>query len=158
MFAEESGFGYPAIQGARPRSGLDRVFAPNDTSGAIARMCGNRCPIRAVCSCLRTEPRKEPLQRIDRKPQRNGAFRRCRREQPCVDNVAEHAPGSALGQPRNAGCLAAIDPAADQGFPQQARGFGFQRVAALDMARQAQIASAPPRSWATTMAGLGSPS
>ena len=79
------------------------------------------------------------LQRIDGKPQRDGAFRRCRREQPCVDNVAEHAPGSAHGQPRNAGCLAAIDPAADQGFAQQARGFGFQRVAALDMARQAGV-------------------
>ena len=35
--------------------------------------------------------------------------------------------------------LAAIDPAADQGFAQQARGFGFQPVAALDMARQAGV-------------------
>ena len=120
ILAEESEFGYPAIQGARPRSGLDRVSAPNDTSGAIARTCGNRGPIGAVRSCIRIEPRKEPLQRIDRKPQRDGAFRRCRREQSCADNVAEHAPGSALGQPRNARCLAAIDPAADQGFVQQA--------------------------------------
>ena len=80
MLAEESEFGYPAIQGARPRSGLDRVSAPNDTSGAIAKTCGNRCPIRAVCSCIRIEPRKEPLQRIDRKPQRDGPLRRCQRE------------------------------------------------------------------------------
>ena len=74
----------------------------SDTSGAIARYFGNHRPIRAVCSCIRIEPRKETLQRIDWKPQRDGALRRCRREQPRIDNVAEHPPSSALGQPRDA--------------------------------------------------------
>ena len=102
FIAEESEFGYPAIQGARPRSGLDRVSAPNDTSGAIARTCGNRCPIRAVCSCIRIEPRKEPL--CGTAPLSlcaQGCYPGLSRPVPCLVQSAHAALGTAQGDQRS---------------------------------------------------------
>ena len=129
------------IQGARPRSGLGlRIRAKRH--------------IRCDCEEVRqswSDPRgllMYPDRAAERAPssvstgirQRDGAFRRCRREQPCVDDVAEHAPGRALGQPRNARCLAAIDPAADQGY--RAEGARL-RVSACRCARHGALGGRP---------------
>jgi proteic killer suppression protein len=98
----------------------NRISRPSNTLG------GRLWTLR-----LRKQSGEQYVERIDREPQRHGALGSIGSEKTCTDHIAEHAPRTALGKPRDASDLAALELAADQ------------RLTALDAATKPSDLAAP---------------